>query len=319
MPTTIPNYALYGDEAGSGWLERVHIEQIHERSSLFHYDIAPHVHEGLVQVLYVIVGGGEVFIDGRHWRADAPALIVVPAQHVHGFRFRPEIDGPVVTAAQRPLESLVAVGAPELLPVIRRPAVIDASGAPRQAEALLPLFEAIRREAPIQHGGGAGAGVALLMAVFVQIARIAAMQAAMHAAEGDETDAGRTRRSAQVERFRALVDANFRARWSIEQYADALGITAGQLSRLCRTLLGLSALDVVNARTVHEAERELVYSALTIKQIAGWLGFADEAYFGRFFRKHTGRTPSEFRAAAHAQLAHHQAQPEVPATRLRRA
>lgn len=317
MPTTIPNYALYGDEAGSGWLERVHIEQIHERSSLYHYDIAPHVHEGLVQVLYVTVGGGEVFVDGRQWQADAPALIVVPAQHVHGFRFRPEIDGPVVTAAQRPLESLAAVGAPELLPVIRRAAVIDASGAPRQAEALLPLFEAIRREAHIQHGGGAGAGAALLMAVFVQIARIAAMRAA----EGDAADAGRTRRSAQVERFRALVDANFRARWSVEQYAEALGVSAGQLSRLCRALLGVSALDVVNARTVHEAERELVYSALTIKQIAGWLGFADEAYFGRFFRKHTGRTPSEFRAAAHSQLARHGAQdaPDRLATRLRRA
>ena len=52
-----------------------------------------------------------------------------------------------------------------------------------------------------------------------------------------------------------------------------------------------------------EAERELVYSTLAVKQIAGLLGFADEAYFGRFFRKHTGATPTDFRAAARARLA----------------
>lgn len=298
MTTTIPNYALYGDDAHPGWLERVHIEQIHERSSLYHYEIEPHVHGGLVQVLYVTSGGGEVFVDGHHWQADAPALIVVPSQHVHGFHFRTDIDGPVVTAAQRPLESLAAVGAPDLLPVIRRPAVVDATGAPRQAEALLPLFEAIRRESHIQHGDGSGAGTALLMAVFVQIARIATMVRADEAT----ADAGRSRKSAQVERFRALIDANFRARWSVDRYAGEMGISPGQLSRLCRELLGISALDVVNARVVHEAERELVYSTLTIKQIAAWLGFADEAYFGRFFKKHGGRTPTEFREAARARL-----------------
>lgn len=297
--STIPNYALYGDAEGEpAWLERLHIEQIHERSSLYHYDIAPHVHEGLLQVLYVTQGGGEVFVDGQQWRAQAPALIVVPSHHVHGFHFHTNVDGPVVTAAQRPLESLAAVGAPELLPVMRRPDVIDAAGAPRQAEALRLLFEAIRSEAHIQHVGGCGAGPALLLAVFVQVSRILAMGAA----DGQATDDGRSRRSAQVERFRALVDEHFRTRWSIEQYAEALGISAGQLSRLCRGLLGISALDVLNARIVQEAERELVYSTLTVKQIAGWLGFADESYFGRFFRKHTGSTPVEYREHSRRRL-----------------
>jgi AraC family transcriptional regulator, transcriptional activator of pobA len=70
---------------------------------------------------------------------------------------------------------------------------------------------------------------------------------------------------------------------------------------------------VINARVVHEAERELVYSILGIKQIAGLLGFSDDAYFGRFFRKQTGRTPTEFREAARLSLA-----PEKPAQARRR-
>lgn len=297
MTATIPNYALYGDEAQPAWLDLVHSEQIHERSSLFNYDISPHFHDGLIQLLYVTRGGGTVFCDGAHWAADAPALIVVPARTVHGFKFRSDVDGPVITAAQRPLESLVAVGAPELLVHIRRPRVLDVSASPRHGEALLPLFDAIDRESRVQGRNEAAAGAALLMAVFVQVARIVAAT--------PESDAGgmRTRTAAMVERFRADVDARFREHRSVKEHAQMLGVSAGQLSRLCREVLGKSALDVINARVVHEAERELVYSTLPIKQIAGLLGFADEAYFGRFFRKHTGQTPTAFRDAAWRRLA----------------
>ncbi|WP_445954541.1 helix-turn-helix domain-containing protein [Thauera sp. SDU_THAU2] len=45
------------------------------------------------------------------------------------------------------------------------------------------------------------------------------------------------------------------------------------------------------------------HSTLSVKQIAGVLGFDDEAYFGRFFKKHAGHTPTAFRGMARRQLA----------------
>lgn len=309
MATTIPNYALYGDQAQPGWLGMVHFERIHERSSLYHYDIEPHFHEGLMQLLYVTSGGGMASIDGATWPVRAQTLIVVPARHVHELHFTPDIDGPVVTAAQRPLESITEVAAPDLLPHIRRPLVMDVSGSARYVDALMPLFEAIEREMRVHASGEIAAGTALLMALFVQIARLASALRPDDGAEGPEA-AARSRKAAQVERFRALVDKHFRAHWPVERYAAELGLTAGHLSRLCREVLGMSSLDVINARVVHEAERELVYSILGIKQIAGLLGYADDAYFGRFFRKQTGRTPTEFRQAARLRLAPEEAPPK---------
>ena len=307
---SVPNYALYGDQAAPAWLDMVHFERIHERSSLHDYDIAPHTHDGLIQVLYVTQGGGEVMIDGARWPMRAPTLIVLPTPHVHGFRFTRDIDGPVVTAAQRPLESIVKVGAPELLAQVRTPRVMSVSAAVRHRDALMPLFDAIAHEARGHARDGVTAGPALLMALFVQIARIAKVLEAD--APAADAAAARSRKAQQVERFRALVDAQFRERRPIEGYAADLGVTAGQLSRVCREMLGVSALDVLNARIVHEAERELVYSILSVKQIAAVLGFADEAYFGRFFKKHTGRTPSEFRSAARRALAPSPAQTLSP-------
>lgn len=299
MADRIPHYALYGHQAQPAWLDMVHFEWIRERSGLHDYDIAPHVHDGQLQLLYVTQGRGQVFVDGSTWPLAAPALIVVPARHVHGFRFSRDIDGPVVTAAQRPLESLLQVGAPELLQQLRSPRVIDVSASVRQREALMPLFEAIERETRTHAGSEVAAGAALLMAVFVQIARISAQ---LQPGSG-ETVAARSRKAAHVERFRALVDARFPERVPVETYAGQLGISAGQLTRLTREVLGRSALDVVNARILHEAQRELVYGGFSIKQIADQLGFADEAYFGRFFKKQTGRTPSAFRSEARQHLA----------------
>ncbi|MDR0777422.1 MAG: helix-turn-helix domain-containing protein [Azonexus sp.] len=302
MPTTIPTYALYGDQAQPAWLDMIHFERIQVRSSFYDYDIKPHIHEGLIQLLYVTTGGGTAVIDGVAWPVRPQTLIVAPSHHVHELHFTPDVDGPVVTAAQRPLESIAKAAAPDVLPHIRQPLVLSVADSARHAEALMPLFDAIERETRLHTSGEVTAGTALLMAVFVQIARLATMLRGNTGDQGPEAMM-RSRKAVQVERFRMLVDQQFHTHWPVERYASELGLTAGHLSRLCRELLGRSSLEIINARIVHEAERELVYSALGIKQIAGLLGYTDDAYFGRFFRKQTGRTPTEFRQAARKQLA----------------
>jgi len=292
---TVPNFALYGTEAEQWWMDLVHFERIPDRSSLFNWEIDPHVHDALIQVLYPVTGGGETFIDDQRWVLKPPCLIIAPARSVHGFHFHDDIDGPVITAAQRPLESLATVAAPELLHYIRTPTVLTVDPGSRHAEALMPLFDAIEREAAAHAHGRAAAGMSLLVALFVQIARIS--QSAESSAE-----LPRTRKAAQIERFRELLDTHCRERLPVEHYAAALGVTAGQLTRVCREVLGMSTLEAINARAVHEAQRELVYSTLSIKQVAAELGFDDEAYFGRFFKKQTGLRPTEFRDMAREKL-----------------
>ena len=78
--------------------------------------------------------------------------------------------------------------------------------------------------------------------------------------------------------------------------AATLGITPTQLNRVCHQVLGHSALGVLHGRLVLEAQRDLAYTTLSVKQIALGLGFADAAYFSRFFLRQTGHTPSAWRA-----------------------
>ena len=303
---SIPRFALYGTQAQPDWIDLVHFERIPDRARLFDWEISPHLHDALIQVLVPRKGGGSVLIDGTAWALKPPCVVVVPARCVHGFRFTPGTDGAVVTAAQRPLEAVAKAIAPELLETIRRPAVIRVDPKGRHAKALRPLVDAIEREAATHAPGQAAAGVSLLMALFVQIARLGEGGAGDSGGAGDGTKGGKAARARlddRVLRFQALLDAQFRARRAVGHYAQALGVTAGQLTRLCREGLGLSTLAAINARVVHEAQRELAYSSLSIKQIAAELGFDDDAYFGRFFKKQTGHRPTEFRALARRRLA----------------
>jgi AraC family transcriptional activator of pobA len=142
------------------------------------------------------------------------------------------------------------------------------------------------------------AGTSLLMALLVQVHRISQLS------DSASTTAhySISRKAQQIEKFRSLLDKHFRTEHALQTYADRVGVSVGQLSRLCREVLGKSSLQVMNDRLIQEAQRELVYTSLPIKQLAAELGFEDDAYFSRFFRKHTGVSPKAYRASALARM-----------------
>ena len=298
MAKTIPNYDLYGDQASPAWSNSFSFEWIPQRSKPYQWEIQVHRHDAFVQLLYLSAGFAEVTVNNARIRADAPCFIVIPAGAAHGFSFSPQVDGPVVTATQKVLESMATLLMPELLAVIRTPRVIPLPGDNRHVDSLMPLFLALERESRIHASGQTAAGMSLLTALLVQVARLAGP-----AARDAGGATGGARKQRQIGQFKALLDRHFREHRPVQSYADTMGLTAGQLSRICREVLDMSALDVINARLVHEAQRELVYTVGSVKQLAAELGFEDDAYFSRFFKRHTGLSPRDFRAHALAQLA----------------
>lgn len=294
---TLPNYALYGAHAEQDAVEIVHHERIPSRASRFGFEIEPHFHDALIQVLYITRGGGETSIDGQTWQLAAPCLMVIPARSVHGFRFHEAVDGHVITTAQSAIESVAMTAAPELLALVRNPTVLTVDPTSRRGAPLEMLFDAIGREAAHPERWQYTAGLALTLALFVQVARISEKAQLTGSA-------ARAALVSRIERFRTLLDERCRSRQPVASYADAMGISAGQLTRICREAFGISAIEAIDRRAIHEARRLLVYSSLSIKQIARELGFRDEAYFGRFFRKQTGMRPTEYRLQEQGRLSH---------------
>lgn len=298
MPTTaepIPRYWLYGEPPAMPELRFVHIETIAQRMRLHNWQVQPHRHDGLSHCLLVGGGGGRLAADGAEWRFTAPALVAVPAQVVHGFRFDPGTDGHVLTLSEGFLASVLAAAhEDELRAALSLPFARNLDAESPDRTALERAFAAIAAEFGTHQVGRASAIAAQVTLVLVTMARLIAAQsfaASGAAGQGPSPDIR------LLARLRPLIDAHFRAHWPVERYAEALGVTAGRLNAACRRVTGRSTLQLVHARVMLEAKRSLIYTGLGMAEIGYALGFEDPAYFSRFFAKRDGRSPQAFRRA----------------------
>jgi AraC-like DNA-binding protein len=93
-----------------------------------------------------------------------------------------------------------------------------------------------------------------------------------------------------------LLDDPKAAPTSIQTAAEMLGVSRQHLARLARRHLGRSLQDIVQARRRHMATRLLLETGLSVRRIAGDLGYRQVPSFIRAFRRWYGLSPSEFRA-----------------------
>ena len=112
-------------------------------------------------------------------------------------------------------------------------------------------------------------------------------------------------------RFCDLVETHFRDRWTVNEYASALGISRDRLGDICRRVRGLGPKEFIDRRVALEARLQLEGSSLSIQQIAAWLGFASSPQFTRFFLRNVGVPPGRFRKAFEGDLLGEGANPPV--------
>lgn len=95
-------------------------------------------------------------------------------------------------------------------------------------------------------------------------------------------------------RFIKLVEKNYTVERNIGFYADKLCITPKYLSQLIYKASGIYAGDHIDNYVIAEAKTLIKSRKYTIAQVSDMLNFTSQAYFGRYFKKHTGMTPLEF-------------------------
>lgn len=98
-----------------------------------------------------------------------------------------------------------------------------------------------------------------------------------------------------IKGFTGLIDDHFSKEPSVNFYADKLNITPNYLNILSQKYLKVPASDVIKQRTILEAKRLLTSTDLSIKEIGYQLGFNDNTYFTKVFKKYAGKTPGDFK------------------------
>lgn len=95
--------------------------------------------------------------------------------------------------------------------------------------------------------------------------------------------------------FCRLVVQHCHARHDVRFYADRLCITPYYLSKVTSRTMGVSPKELIDRQIVTEMKRLLATTDIPVKELAAQFHFDTVSYMARFFRRHTGCTPEEFR------------------------
>ena len=98
-----------------------------------------------------------------------------------------------------------------------------------------------------------------------------------------------------LERLVEGIEIHYREKHSPSEYAKLVGISEKALNKLVQTHFGKTLTLLVRERILKHAKWQLLHMRKPVKRVAGELGFADEFYFSRLFRRSTGLAPTAFR------------------------
>ncbi len=91
------------------------------------------------------------------------------------------------------------------------------------------------------------------------------------------------------------MNRNYAMHKSVDFYADMCGFSVYYFTRLFTKNTGISPNKYITNVCIENAKNLLVYSNLSVKQIANTLGYWDPLYFSRIFKQTTGLSPKNFR------------------------
>ncbi|MFE7383628.1 AraC family transcriptional regulator [Streptomyces zhihengii] len=254
----------------------------------------PHRHT-FWEIVHVTGGTGAHVVDLARWELAPPHLCVIAPGQVHHWEDVRRLDGSVVLFTDGFLRD--HPGDRDLLRGLgERPwLTLDEAGHSDVTRLVAELAD--------EYGRGARGFDSVLRALLhVLVVRASRMPVSAAPPPGDRPapSAGPGRAGAVAAEFVRLIGGADPELWSVGACAGRIGVTAGYLTEAVKTATGRTPGELVRAARTHEAQRLLARTDMSVRQVAGRVGFSDPAYFCRFFRRETGVSPGDFRRGADA-------------------
>ncbi|MVM29316.1 helix-turn-helix domain-containing protein [Spirosoma sp. HMF4905] len=112
--------------------------------------------------------------------------------------------------------------------------------------------------------------------------------------EGSGQESHVNGKMAKYVEFKLAVETQLTDHEDVHTIAEKLGMTTSSLYAVVKEYSGISPKEWITNRLIQEAQRQLQYTTVSVKELAYDLGFNDPHYFSRLFRKKTGKSVRAF-------------------------
>ncbi|WP_421940074.1 helix-turn-helix domain-containing protein [Pedobacter sp.] len=284
---------LYGDRIARPEGNYIFTELIETRSPTFDWDIKPHIHPGLIQVFYIEKGKFLFFEAEDKIALTGPCLILTPPTALHGFSFNESISGRILSIAETHYYDLVGdveTFFPKPNQIVR---ISNFSGL-HSSEQISSLLEAIDLELSAHEQGKNLMLRSYVQQFFLIIQRLKNISPGQNPAYNEAA-------VRYYHNFQRLLREN-KDFLTASKIATALAISPVHLNRICKLITKKPTGQLIQEYLLTEAKKFLTYTAYSVSEIAYLLHFEYPNYFARFFKKHIGLSPKEYRDSMKASL-----------------
>jgi AraC family transcriptional activator of pobA len=256
--------------------------------ALTDYDFSqPHRHN-YYEIFFFTKGGGNHLIDFEEYNISDHTIHFVSPGQVHQLRRTADSHGSIILFS-RDFFHLGSDGQATLFnfPFLNNSAHPALNIPQQEYDEFTPILRQIENESEKNHEV-----FAEILRAYLKVVLLKCLQL-----YGEKYPGHETRQGSVFNRFREMVEQEYRVQRQPAYYAGKLNITEKKLNEVCKENTGVNVSDYIKNRAVLEAKRLLYNTDHNVKEIAYFLGFDDPSYFNRFFRAATGLTAGDFRKA----------------------
>ena len=295
METWIPNIVI-GQEYDNRYADSlIHYDEHGNLADFFGRDMPVHRHAQYAQIHLLNQGDISFHIDDELFQVQGPACFFTPASIPHSCRTEESTTGHVLTIHQSIIWRLLKEGlGRDTRTDLAKPSCITAlkltDNQCGEWDRLVLAIESLQQEWNADQPGKALAVDSLIRLILILISRLSS--------RGNTGDQISNKDLYLFNRFSDLIEQHYKEHWALRAYTSVLGISETRLHQLCQNISGRAPKRLIQDRTIQEAKLLLTMTEQSIREVCFELGFADPAYFSRFFKRLTGQTAKTYRAAS---------------------
>lgn len=240
-------------------------------------------------ILYITSGNGTHYIDFEPYDFSPGSLLFISQEQVQVFDAKPDVSGYLLLFTNEYLEKNLIHS--ELLSLYRlynyhlHIPVLSANET--VAESFEAIFKELKRE--YDHPLSFGKEEILRLLIKTMLLKAERIKSSL---VGDIKISDWL---IKFSKFKELLQKRFSEDRSVKTYAGELKISSKHLNTICKSVSGMTAKQFIDNATVLEIKRVLVTSDTSIQEICYACGFDEPTNFVKYFKKHTGQSPSQFR------------------------
>lgn len=241
---------------------------------------SPHKHNSYIEFIYLTKGIGSHTIDTKEHEIKPPVIFTIRKEQVHFWDIKAEPKGFVLIIKKSFIDNCLDKDIKRLISELSAQTYLFPND-----NSAIDIFNILLKEYQDKKQTNQPIIEGLLKALLAKML------------ESATPSISKNGNSTVFQKFIDLLSKENELINKVNHYAKLLNITPQNLNTICRKETGQSSTEILSEHIINEAKRLLLYTDITINEIAHRLNFKDNSHFSKYFKRHVHQTPVSFRCS----------------------